>query len=182
MPDQFFTSDTHFGHRRILELGKGRPFTSIEDHDETLIANWNARVAKGDHVYHLGDFAFATLDRIEQILKRLNGEKHYILGNHDGEMPKVVDHFASFQHYKELKIFKPAKRIVLFHFPIASWNGAWKGSWHLHGHCHGSYKGNGPVIDVGVDNWGFAPVSMDELIPVLQKKIWTPVDHHDGNN
>ena len=35
----FFTSDTHFGHRHILEFCK-RPFSSIEEHDEQLIANW----------------------------------------------------------------------------------------------------------------------------------------------
>ena len=36
----FFTSDTHFGHSKIIDYCK-RPFSSIEEHDKTLIQNWN---------------------------------------------------------------------------------------------------------------------------------------------
>ncbi|PIK72043.1 MULTISPECIES: hypothetical protein [Methylobacterium] len=35
-----------------------RPFASIEEHDETLIANRNAAVGTDDTVRHLGDFCY----------------------------------------------------------------------------------------------------------------------------
>jgi hypothetical protein len=43
----FFTSDHHFGHKRIIELAK-RPFTSVDEMDEYMIVRWNDRVKPGD--------------------------------------------------------------------------------------------------------------------------------------
>lgn len=36
----FITSDTHFGHARIIELAS-RPFASVEEMDAELIRRWN---------------------------------------------------------------------------------------------------------------------------------------------
>lgn len=51
----FFTSDTHFGEQRTLELSR-RPFQNTAEMDKTIIDNWNKKVGKDDVVYHLGDF------------------------------------------------------------------------------------------------------------------------------
>ena len=75
----FFTSDTHFGHKNLLKIGKGRPFDTIEEHDEALIENWNKVVKPNDLVYHLGDVAMATdANRLREIFKRLKGNIHLI--------------------------------------------------------------------------------------------------------
>ncbi len=60
MSRQIFVSDTHFGHRAILapRMQAPRRFASIEEHDETLIARWNAAVRPDDTVWHLGDFCY----------------------------------------------------------------------------------------------------------------------------
>ncbi len=76
----WFTSDTHFAHRNVIEFCK-RPFASIEEMDEEIIRRWNERVEPGDRVYHLGDFAFGDHD---PYLSRLNGMKNLVIGNHDG--------------------------------------------------------------------------------------------------
>ena len=57
--ETFFTSDHHFGHRRIIDYC-GRPYAHVDEMDEALIANWNARVGHSDVVYHLGDFTLKT--------------------------------------------------------------------------------------------------------------------------
>lgn len=68
----FFTSDTHYHHARVIHYSK-RPFESVDEMGEALIANWNAVVRPGDLVYHLGDFAFCDAARAVVIAKRLNG-------------------------------------------------------------------------------------------------------------
>ena len=43
----FFTSDLHLGHENCIRLCN-RPFSSIEEMDETLIENWNHKVTASD--------------------------------------------------------------------------------------------------------------------------------------
>jgi calcineurin-like phosphoesterase family protein len=73
---QYFTSDTHFGSERTLELSK-RPFETVEEMDNTMIRNWNALIKDEDTVYHLGDFGDW------EVLKQLNGNIYIICGNYD---------------------------------------------------------------------------------------------------
>jgi Calcineurin-like phosphoesterase len=89
MSTVWFTSDTHFFHKRILEF-TDRPCDSVEEMNEALVRNWNKHVAKGDRVYHLGDFSFGTRSQTEEMIGRLRGQIHLIRGNHDD----VLDRFA----------------------------------------------------------------------------------------
>ena len=77
----FFTSDSHFGDHRVLNLYP-RPFDSVAEMDATMLANWNATVGENDEVWHLGDFA-RTVSRAGELLAHLNGRKHLVLGNTD---------------------------------------------------------------------------------------------------
>jgi hypothetical protein len=61
MKNIYFTADTHFNHANIISFCQ-RPFASVAEMNEALIAKWNARVGEGDLVYHLGDFAGGTGD------------------------------------------------------------------------------------------------------------------------
>lgn len=78
----FFTADTHFGHGNVIQLCD-RPFSSVEETDETMIQNRNGRVSGNDTVYILGDVFFRNANA-QDILKRLKGKKRLIVGNHDG--------------------------------------------------------------------------------------------------
>lgn len=78
----FVISDTHFGHEAIIRYCN-RPFTSVEEMDQTMIKRWNETVSNSDIVIHLGDFALYGKDRIKEIVKQLNGKKILIMGNHD---------------------------------------------------------------------------------------------------
>lgn len=79
----FAIGDTHFGHDRPFIL-RPRGFTTIEEHDETLIARWNETVGTDGVVIHLGDFA-ARKDEAGfwAVVRRLHFSTMYLLAaNH----------------------------------------------------------------------------------------------------
>lgn len=171
MNEIFFTADTHFFHKNILHLGKGRPFNTIEEMNEILIENWNKVVSKKDIIYHLGDFAFKSqIHEIEGILNRLNGNKILIKGNHDSRIICNSKKWSEVYDYKEIKIDK--QKIVLFHYPLREWNGSWKGSFHLYGHCHNNLPDDPKLksFDVGVDGHNFKPISFEEVKKIINMK------------
>lgn len=135
--NNLYISDLHLGHVNILGYDK-RPFSTVDEMDEMLIANWNRCVNKDDHVYILGDFCYRTKNAPEYYLKRLNGHKHLILGNHDEiimQRPMAQEYFESI--HTILKINDNGNKIVPCHYPIADWDGRYHGTMHLYGHIHG---------------------------------------------
>lgn len=177
-PDNlFFTSDTHFGHKLMLRLQRSQ-FADVDAMDRYLIDAWNARVAPDATVIHLGDISFRNADATVAILKQLNGHKTLIEGNHDrGFVMKVAKCFAGGVHtYHEMKV--EGQKIILFHFPIASWHAVHHGSWHLHGHSHGSSPPVGKRMDVGVDCHALHPVSFREVARVMATREIASGDGH----
>jgi calcineurin-like phosphoesterase family protein len=168
----YFTSDTHFGHAKIIEYCK-RPFASVEEMDEELIKRWNERVGPDDHVYHLGDFAFGTKAQITEYRKRLNGQITLVLGNHDRSQKAMRE--CGFEFPQKALIMMWAGKdiahefdIVLRHVPILD-EESWKHCtlftrFHFCGHVHEKWKRKGDVINVGVDQWDFRPVTLPELL------------------
>ena len=126
-----------------------------------MIANWNAVVGEDDEVWHLGDFA-RTAKQAAELLPRLNGRKHLVLGNND---PSAVANlrWASVSPYAETEV--DGVSLVLCHYPFRSWNGMHRGAVNLHGHSHGRLKPLLRQFDVGVDVRDFRPVRLGELLP-----------------
>ena len=60
MGNTYFTADVHFGHKNIITYS-ARPFGSVEEMDETIIANWNYRVRDNDDVWIVGDLMFCNV-------------------------------------------------------------------------------------------------------------------------
>ncbi|WP_449410956.1 metallophosphoesterase [Methylobacterium komagatae] len=158
----YFTADTHFGDPRALRFDH-RPFPDLDAHDEGLIEAWNAVVAPGDTVWHLGDFALGPPpERIAEILRRLNGEKHLISGNNDGPATLAASGWASVQAYAEIVV--DDRPLVLCHYAFRTWNGGGRGSINLHGHSHGALAPIPRQYDVGVDPMGFRPVDLATIL------------------
>lgn len=161
----YVTADPHFSHQGIL---KHRNFISVEHMNEYLIAQWNSTVMnKNDDIYIIGDFCFAGKEKGTEILKRLRGRKHLVLGNHDNyKISNSKDDFQSVTHYKKLKYEK--KKFILFHYPIYSWESMYKGSIHLHGHVHtGEHREDKKLknkYNVGVDVNSFKPIAITDFI------------------
>ena len=78
----YVTSDLHFGHNRPF-LYEPRGFTNIQEHDETIVKNWNEVVRPEDEVFVLGDTMLNDNIHGINMWNQLNGLKYVVRGNHD---------------------------------------------------------------------------------------------------
>ena len=166
----YFTSDQHFGHFNIIRLSH-RPFATADEMDEAMVSKWNVKVKADDTIYILGDLFFRSAN-VEPVLKRLNGRKHLVLGNHDHSWTGKVrlgDYFESVQTMKEIDVgSNPA---TLCHYPMLSYPQARRG-YMIYGHIHNNTGDDyWPLImrrprmlNAGVDVNGFEPVTFEELV------------------
>lgn len=179
----WFTSDTHFFHRNVIEYCK-RPFDSLEDMHDSMIRDWNIVVRPDDTVYILGDFCFGGAGKIAGINAHLNGNKILIRGNHDDKrvlrsqdlgFAQVIDS-TSQGHRIEL----PGLTAYLSHYPYAGGGDSSHeerftnkrmvddgSSILLHGHVHQHWKRKGRMLNVGVDVWDYMPISPEMVIKEL---------------
>jgi calcineurin-like phosphoesterase family protein len=157
----FWTSDTHFGHANIIGYCR-RPFGSVQEMDDVLIANWNAAVGHDDLVWHLGDFAHGADEKhIRSVFHRLNGVKRLIIGNHDRQGTLDLPWAAPPTHMATTSV--DGVRIVICHYGLRVWPGMRRKAIALYGHSHGRLPGNSMSLDAGVDCWGFAPVGIGDI-------------------
>jgi calcineurin-like phosphoesterase family protein len=180
--DVWFTSDTHFGHAKMLEL---RPqFSSTKQMDEYMVERWNTcGIRKSSRVYHLGDVGLCSGKYLTDIIDSLQGQIFLIKGNHDklsrvkcGKFMWVKD--VDYMHIGPQKIF-------LSHYPHRSWPGSGRGSIMLHGHSHGNLPDNPHhlSIDMCVDLWDFTPVPYELVLERMTLKSWIlPDNPHDTND
>jgi calcineurin-like phosphoesterase family protein len=183
----YITSDTHFGHKNILEYSD-RPFSDVNEMDEYMIDSWNSVVSPQDIVFHLGDFAFLRPNRVIEILSRLSGTIYFVYGNHDRVMrnPIVTDYSKQTKKIRyAADVFEcKYKKDYLFmsHYAHRIWNRSHRGSIHFYGHSHGSIASLGRSMDVGVDSKdmdsNYAPFLLDDVIEFTKLKPVHKVDHH----
>ena len=181
----WFISDLHLNHANIIKYDN-LDFSSIEEHDETIVNNWNKLVKPDDLVFHLGDFCFGGSDTVKKFINRLNGQKVFIKGNHEKPLCNYLKSAGlRWYDYLEIKVLDedlPRKwqDICLFHYPIYEFNKGHHGSWMIHGHCHGncewSQNSNYKIMDVGANVIGFKPISYKELKRDMKNK--TSISHH----
>lgn len=167
--DIFFTSDLHFKHSKNIEYS-GRPFKSIEEHDNTLIDNINSVVSPNQYLFILGDMIFTSnLEIIKDYYNRINGIKYLILGNHDlvNRMYRdSVKEIFEGKIYDSLILSLYKDIYYLSHFPYQYFTG-----FNLHGHIHSGPNTNSSErlpqrsnqYDVGTDNNNYYPVSLEQI-------------------
>lgn len=168
----YYIADTHFFHANIIKLNN-RPFKNVIEMNETLISNWNRRVKENDTIYILGDFAYKTYENnVLYLLDRLNGNKILITGNHDGIILKSSNLRKRFNKIVPyLEVNDNDKHIILFHYPIAEWNGFFRNTYHFYGHIHNNkndvfytMEKKSRAFNVGVDVINFEPKTAEEII------------------
>lgn len=179
MAQEWFTSDHHFWHEAGIKYNK-RPFKDVLEMNDTLIKNWNASIKTEDTVYIMGDFALAGVEKTTDIIRQLNGYKILIMGNHDYRNHKP-------EKWKQLgmdvvkncgRYIRNGLTLMLSHFPYEGYMLddrkfvgmpdecilSDRGEFLLHGHVHHGWKRRGRMINVGVDQWQYKPVSMQDII------------------
>src|SRR3990167_7898211 len=104
-------SDNHFFHSNIiLPTYSNRPFKHVDEMNEAMIENWNAKVAPDDTIRVIGDFSFGSAEKTANVLRRLNGTKILIEGNHDGPSLKspAREFWSAIKQYDEFE-YKDAR-------------------------------------------------------------------------
>lgn len=187
MADTWFTSDTHFGHRAMVEREWRPQFATVAEMDEALIENWNETVTPGDTVWHLGDVGLGHDAHILGCVRRLNGTIHLVPGNHDSVWPghrqahkfqqQWLEEFDSIQPYARRRI--AGQNVMLSHFPydgdhqdferFSQYRLRDEGLALIHGHVHKEWQVRGRQVNVGVDVWDLRPVHLDQLAQLVEK-------------
>lgn len=180
----FITSDLHFGHANIIDYCD-RPFKDVDHMTEALIANWNSVVGPDDSTWILGDLVMGDREKNLEHVKRLNGHKMLLPGNHDHCHPMYkakADKWKPIYEAAGLLIAEVEQRLVLSgvrlcHFPYdgdstdeqryGEWRPADDGGLLLHGHIHDLWKINGRQLNVGCDVWDYTPIPLDFAVNAL---------------
>lgn len=170
--DYWFVSDLHLGHSNILTFEQPRPFKTIDEHDETIIKNWNSVVKEKDIVFILGDIFWKySKDKIIYILFRLNGIKYFTRGNHDRN--KTVTIYEQYMtHIENTEMIQLlGKYIVLSHYPIESWQGMHRNTIHIHGHTHHLLNKDNIKnrFNVALEQINYTPININDILKYLEK-------------
>lgn len=188
MPDIWFGSDHHFGHKNSITYCN-RPFESTEEMDEMLIQWHNELVKPGDKFYHLGDLALGSFEDSIKKAARLQGDKVLVPGNHDRVWSTLKEaRIAKYKPmYEEAGFFVSSEQVIAFlnsaekEKPIALMSHLpSEGDSHgedrysemrpetdlpiLCGHVHDEWATKGRNFNVGVDVHDFRPVHFDEVL------------------
>lgn len=182
--DQWFISDTHFGHENLLKFEpdtNGRFNGDIHDRDAHLVERINSVVKPGDRLYILGDVVLNK--KHLEILEMVNGDKVLVKGNHD--VFKLKDYTPYFDDIRSMLVFNvknycpvygdklPPIKFICTHIPIhASELGRF--GYNVHGHLH-SNKITGVFAEKYINVCtecldDFTPVHIDEIINTIKMR------------
>ena len=181
----FFTSDIHLGHANIIKYSN-RPFANVAEMDEAMLKTINETVGPRDFLYILGDVSFAKPEYTKQMIKRMNGIKILVWGNHDQVIRSNSEIRDLFHETHELLdrtfvVNEKRTKIVMCHYAMKVWNKSHHGTLHLYGHSHGTMPDDGSrSMDVGMDAVGMRPISLEEVVARLGERPIPGVDHHDS--
>jgi calcineurin-like phosphoesterase family protein len=196
MPSVFLVSDTHFGHAGVCRFThqdtdvKIRPWTNPDEMDEDMVRMWNETVKPTDKVYHLGDVVINR--KALGIMRRLNGDKVLIRGNHD-----IFRDEEYREHFRELRAYHVMNGMILSHIPVHE-ESLGRFGVNIHGHLHTNrvMKARGVDAKTGkvlysdeidpryhcvcVEQTNFRPILFEDVIKRIEQEGGT-VGFKNGN-
>jgi calcineurin-like phosphoesterase family protein len=161
---------------------------SVDNMNQALVQNINARVGPDDVLWCLGDWVFGSGKRYLENARWFRDRIHcttikFVWGNHDDR--RIGDLFQETYDQVELRVGKV--KITLNHYPMVTWNGQHHASVespniHLYGHVHGLFETEAaanplkhadawPALDVGFDSHHYQVWSLDEIVARLEPKL-----------
>ena len=177
MPSVFLVSDTHFGHAGVCRftcddgVTKIRPWTDPNEMDEEMVKRWNETVKPNDKVYHLGDVVINR--KALAIMRRLNGDKVLIKGNHD--IFKLQDYLP---HFRDIRGYHVMNNMILSHVPVHPDSfGRFRAN--IHGHLHqrrvmcevwGEMEVDPRYFNVSVEQTDFRPILFEEVCKRIKEQ------------
>jgi calcineurin-like phosphoesterase family protein len=174
MTDIWFISDTHFFHENILKFVDKdgvrirAEFASVDEMNWTMVERWNAVVKPQDKVWHLGDVAFKTTekaDELDNLLGKLHGHKRMLVGNHDNlKSQAIMRHFEKVELWKGFK----AEGFTCSHIPLRL-DSLRDGAVNVHGHTHQNLMSEPGYVNVCVEVRNYTPIHLDEIAKEVRK-------------
>lgn len=180
MVDIWVVSDWHLFHDRIIQYGE-RPFTHAAEMNEALLTYHNELVTKNAHVYMLGDATMlrgsgggVAAKRFIELVRKFNGHKRLICGNHDHFAMKVYQE-AGFE--KVVGTGRWIDNLLFSHYPVHP-SSIGTATANVHGHTHQKpdlppvrskgYKEDDPEVirpylNVCVERTNYRPLHLDEV-------------------
>jgi calcineurin-like phosphoesterase family protein len=141
--------------------------------DEAMVKAWNERVKPTDKVYHLGDVVINR--KALGIMRRLNGDKVLIRGNHD-----IFRDDEYREHFRELRAYHVMNGMILSHIPLHP-ESLGRFGVNIHGHLHANrvmLPGfNGKITDIVDTRYhcvcveqtpDFAPILFEDVIKRIE--------------
>lgn len=168
MANIFFCSDHHFHQKNILTFKQAdgtpvREFDSVDHMNEIIVERHNSVVRATDKVYFLGDVTMSRNAKGLEILRRMQGEKILIKGNHD-----LCSAHQYLEHFKDIRACPQFDGVILSHIPIhveslSRWG------LNIHGHLHQNrVKLPDGTIDpryynVSMEQIDYTPISLEQV-------------------
>lgn len=175
------TSDTHAYHTNIIKYSK-RPFSDVNQMNQTMADNINAALPNGGRLIHCGDWAFGSIDNCRKFRHMLRPgiQVTLILGNHDKRFSSNHEFRILFNRIYDLyEETWNHQRIVFCHYAMRTWNTKHYKTWHCFGHSHNTLPVivNDLSLDIGVDGHNFKPWIFNEIKHVMtQERIWPSLE------
>ena len=159
--NSFFIADTHFNDEKILRY-ENRPFASVSEMNEEIVRCWNGKVGEGDSVYFLGDVGD------DSFVKRLNGTKFLVKGNHD-RSENAHYREAGFREVYDLPVILE-NFWILSHEPLYVCKNMPYANIFAHVHANPIYKDfSEQSFCVSVERINYTPISFDEIKRIVAK-------------
>ena len=130
-------------HMKFCPVTRARFRNDVTYMNEAMIREWNEIVEPEDLTYILGDVAFCNVQTATAYMRRLNGRKILIVGNHDKKLVEdktFCKEFESISEYKSINY--DGHKIVMFHYPMTQYR----------------------ARDVGMDATGYIVQTMEDAI------------------
>lgn len=163
----FVTSNQQFGRPGAIKK-YNRPFSSLEEMNETLVEKWNSVVSTEDIVYVLGNFGWDPTT-VENCINVLNGKIYFLEGEYDAATVDVSMLPDSNNKLEEINVIDYLNEIdaCLSYYPLS----IWPRKYSLVGHPSNKVKTDPSkkIISVSCDKWSYKPVNIKSILGLFNE-------------